>query len=154
MTDFLYSELMTIYFQMRKQVITFHSVYPCRTLIFYYLFISTVHIFIWQNVIYKYSLFLHALFPFPFVSFNHIVLVVPLSACVLSKTLNWDLLQLINCSVLRSIPITETSSLLWRLLTSYGSLLLWLMIPPIGSPTVKNVIFPIIYPPCLLPVLC
>ena len=49
---------------------------------------------------------------FPFVSFNHIVLVVPLSACVLSKTLNWDLLQLINCSVLRSIPITETSSLL------------------------------------------
>ena len=34
------------------------------------------------------------------------------------------LLQLIDCSALRSIPITGTSSLLWLLLTSHSSLLL------------------------------
>ena len=36
----------------------------------------------------------------------------------------WNVLQLIDCSVLRSIPITGTSSLLRPLLTSHSSLLL------------------------------
>ena len=34
-----------------------------------------------------------------------------------------DILKLIDCSSLRSIPITETSSLLWTRLTSHSSLL-------------------------------
>ena len=35
-----------------------------------------------------------------------------------------DILKLIDCSPLRSISITETSSLLWARLTSHSSLLL------------------------------
>ena len=44
--------------------------------------------------------------------------------------------------------------LLLTQLTSYDSLLLWLMKPLIGSPRLKYAIFLITYPPCLLPVLC
>ncbi len=62
----------------------------------------------------------------------------------------WNVLQLIDCSALRSIPITGTSSLLWLLLTSHSSLLLQLMIPPVRPPRLRCTFFPLIYPPHLL----
>ena len=62
----------------------------------------------------------------------------------------WNVLQLIDCSPLRSIPITGTSSLLWALLTSHSSLLLRLMRPPVRPPRLRCALFPLIYPPHLL----
>jgi len=61
----------------------------------------------------------------------------------------WNVLQLIDCSALRSIPITGTSSLLWLLLTSHSSLLLWLMRPLVRPPRLRCALFPLIYPPHL-----
>ena len=60
-----------------------------------------------------------------------------------------DILKLIDCSALRSIPITETSSLLWLLLASHSSLLLRLMVPPVRPPRLRCALFPLIYPPHL-----
>ena len=60
------------------------------------------------------------------------------------------LLKLIDCSPLCSISITETSSLLWALLTSHSSLLLRLMRPPVRPPRLRCTLFPLIYPPHLL----
>ena len=62
----------------------------------------------------------------------------------------WNVLQLIDCSPLRSIPITGTSSLLWALLTSHSSLLLRLMRPPVRPPRLRCALFPLIYLPHLL----
>ena len=62
----------------------------------------------------------------------------------------WNVLQLIDCSPLRSIPVTGTSSLLWALLTSHSSLLLRLMRPPVRPPRLRCTLFPLIYPPHLL----
>ena len=62
----------------------------------------------------------------------------------------WNVLQLFDCSVLRSIPITETSSLLCPLLTSHSSLLLRLMEPPARPPRLRCALFPLIYLPHLL----
>jgi hypothetical protein len=62
----------------------------------------------------------------------------------------WNVLQLIDCSPLRSIPITGTSSLLWALLTSHSSLLLRLMRPPVRSPRLRCTLFPLIHLPHLL----
>jgi len=62
----------------------------------------------------------------------------------------WNVLQLIDCSPLRSIPITGTSSLLWALLTSHSSLLLRLMRPPVRPPRLRCTLFPLIYLPHLL----
>ena len=62
----------------------------------------------------------------------------------------WNVLQLIDCSALRSIPITGTSSLLWPLLTSHSSLLLRLMRPPVRSPRLRCTLFPLIHLPHLL----
>ena len=62
----------------------------------------------------------------------------------------WNVLQLIDCSPLHSIPITGTSSLLWALLTSHSSLLLRLMRPPVRPPRLRCWLFPLIYPPHLL----
>ena len=62
----------------------------------------------------------------------------------------WNVLQLIDCSPLRSIPITGTSSLLWALLTSHSSLLLRLMRPPARPPRLRCTLFPLIYLPHLL----
>ena len=53
----------------------------------------------------------------------------------------WNVLQLIDCSPLRSVPITGTSSLLWALLTSHSSLLLQLMEPPVRSPRLRCALF-------------
>ncbi len=61
----------------------------------------------------------------------------------------WNVLQLIDCSALRSIPITGTSSLLWLLLTSHSSLLLRLMRPPVRPPHLRYGLFPLIYLPHL-----
>ena len=61
----------------------------------------------------------------------------------------WNVLQLIDCSPLRSIPITGTSSLLWALLTSHSSLLLRLMAPPARPPRLRCTLFPLIYLPHL-----
>ena len=61
----------------------------------------------------------------------------------------WNVLQLIDCSALRSIPITETSPLLWLLLTSHSSLLLRLMRPSVRPPQLRCVLFPSIYLPHL-----
>ena len=72
-----------------------------------------------------------------------------LSTDVASAT-KWNVLQLIDCSPLRSIPITGTSSLLWALLTSHSSLLLRLMRPPVRPPRLRCALFPLIYPPHLL----
>ena len=56
-----------------------------------------------------------------------------------------DLLQLIDCSALRSIPITGTSSLLWLLLTSHYSLLL--RISPLVRPHgISRQSFPVYLP--------
>ena len=62
----------------------------------------------------------------------------------------WNVLQLIDCSPLRSIPITGTSSLLWALLTSHSSLLLRLMRPPVRPPRLRCTLFSLIYLPHLL----
>ena len=62
----------------------------------------------------------------------------------------WNVLQLIDCSPLRSIPITGTSSLLWALLTSHSSLSLRLMRPPVRSPRLRCALFPLIHLPHLL----
>ena len=62
----------------------------------------------------------------------------------------WNVLQLIDCSPLRSILITGTSSLLWALLTSHSSLLLRLMRPPVRPPRLRCTLFPLIYLPHLL----
>ena len=62
----------------------------------------------------------------------------------------WNVLQLIDCSPLRSIPITGTSSLLWALLTSHSSLLLRLMRPPVRPPRLRCSLFPLIHLPHLL----
>ena len=62
----------------------------------------------------------------------------------------WNVLQLIDCSPLRSIPITGTSSLLWALLTSHSSLLLRLMRPPVRPPRLRCALFPLIHLPHLL----
>ena len=62
----------------------------------------------------------------------------------------WNVLQLIDCSALRSIPITGTSSLLWLLLTSHSSLLLRLTRPPVRPPQLRCVLFPSMYLPHLL----
>ena len=62
----------------------------------------------------------------------------------------WNVLQLVDCSPLRSIPITGTSSLLWALLTSHSSLLLRLMRPPVRSPRLRCTLFPLIHLPHLL----
>ena len=62
----------------------------------------------------------------------------------------WNVLQLIDCLPLRSIPITGTSSLLWALLTSHSSLLLRLMRPPVRPPRLRCALFPLIYLPHLL----
>ena len=62
----------------------------------------------------------------------------------------WNVLQLIDCSPLHSIPITGTSSLLWALLTSHSSLLLRLMRPPVRPPRLRCALFPLIYLPHLL----
>ena len=62
----------------------------------------------------------------------------------------WNVLQLIDCSALRSIPITGTSSLLWLLLTSHSSLLLRLMRPPVRPPRLRCSLFPLIHLPHLL----
>ena len=72
-----------------------------------------------------------------------------LSTGVASAT-KWNVLQLIDCSPLHSISITETSSLLWVLLTSHSSLLLRLMRPPVRPPRLRCWLFPLIYPPHLL----
>ena len=62
----------------------------------------------------------------------------------------WNVLQLIDCSALRSVPITGTSSLLWLLLTSHNSLLLRLMRPPVRPPQLRCVFFSSMYLPHLL----
>ena len=62
----------------------------------------------------------------------------------------WNVLQLIDCSALRSIPITGTSSLLWPLLTSHSSLLLRLMRPPVRPPRLRCAFFPSMHLPYLL----
>ena len=62
----------------------------------------------------------------------------------------WNILQLIDCSPLRSTPITGASSLLWALLTSHNSLLLRLMEPPVRPPRLRCTLFPLIYLPHLL----
>ena len=62
----------------------------------------------------------------------------------------WNVLQLIDCSALRSILITRISSLLWLLLTSHSSLLLWLMEPPVRPPQLRCELFLLICLPHLL----
>ena len=62
----------------------------------------------------------------------------------------WNVLQLIDCSPLRSTPITGTSSLLWALLTSHSSLLLRLMRPPVRPPRLRRALFSLIHLPHLL----
>ena len=62
----------------------------------------------------------------------------------------WNVLQLIDCSALRSIPITGTSSLLWLLLTSHSSLLLRLMKPPVRPPQLRCELFPSMHLPHVL----
>ena len=62
----------------------------------------------------------------------------------------WNVLQLIDCSALRSIPITGTSPLLWLLLTSHSSLLLRLMRPPVRPPRLRCELFPSMHLPHLL----
>ena len=73
-----------------------------------------------------------------------------MSSSVVALATKWNVLQLIDCSVLRSVPITGTSSLLWLLLTSHSSLLLRLMRPSVRSPRLRCELFPLIYLPHLL----
>ena len=72
-----------------------------------------------------------------------------LSTDVASAT-KWNVLQLIDCSALHSIPITGTSLLLWLLLTSHSSLLLRLMGPPVRPPRLRCALFPSMHLPHLL----
>ena len=83
--------------------------------------------------------------PFAFAAFGY--LSAPTDVAPATK---WNVLQLIDCSPLRSIPITGTSTLLWALLTSHSSLLLRLMRPPVRPPRLRRALFPLIYPPHLL----
>ena len=83
--------------------------------------------------------------PFAFAAFG--CLSAPTDVALATK---WKVLQLIDCSALRSIPITGTSSLLWLLLTSHSSLLLRLMGPPVRPPRLRCTLFPLIYMPHLL----
>ena len=83
--------------------------------------------------------------PFAFAAFGY--LSAPTDVALATK---WNVLQLIDCSALRSIPITGTSSLLWLLLTSHSSLLLRLMRPPVRPPRLRCTLFPLIYLPHLL----
>ena len=82
------------------------------------------------------------------------LLLLPLPPLTLSTDVapatKWNVLQLIDCSALRSIPITGTSSLLWPLLTSHSSLLLRLMKPPVRPPRLRCELFPLIHLPHLL----
>ena len=74
------------------------------------------------------------------------------SADVVSSAIE-TILQLIDCSALHSISITEISSLLWLRLTSHSSLLLGLFQTPMRPPRLRCVLFPLIYSPHLLAVL-
>ena len=65
-------------------------------------------------------------------------------------TTKWNVLQPIDCSALRFIPITGISSLLWILLTSHSSLLLRLMRPPVRPPQLRCELFPSMHLPHLL----
>lgn len=56
----------------------------------------------------------------------------------------------IDCSALHSIPITETSSLLWLLLTFHSLLLLQPIKPPVRPPQLRCGLFPSIHLPHLL----
>jgi len=67
-----------------------------------------------------------------------------------ASTTKWNVLQQIDCSALRSIPITGTSLLLWLLLTSHSSLLLRLMRPPVRPPRLRCTLFSLIHLPHLL----
>ena len=82
------------------------------------------------------------------------LLLLPLPPLTLSTDVapatKWNVLQLIDCSPLRSIPITGTSSLLWALLTSHSSLLLQLMRPSVRPPHIRCTLFPSMYLPHLL----
>ena len=85
------------------------------------------------------------------VSFLPLLPLPPLTLSTdVAQTTKWNVLQLIDCSPLRSIPITGTSSLLWALLTSHSSLLLRLMRPPVRPPRLRCTLFPLIYLPHLL----
>jgi len=85
------------------------------------------------------------------VSFLPLLSLPPLTLSTdVAPTTKWNVLQLIDCSPLRSIPITGTSSLLWAMLTSHSSLLLRLMRPPVRPPRLRCTLFPLTYPPHLL----
>ena len=85
------------------------------------------------------------------VSFLPLLPLPPLkSSTDVAPATKWNVLQLIDCSALHSIPITETSSLLWLLLTSHSSLLLRLMRPPVRPPRLRCTLFPLIHLPHLL----
>ena len=85
------------------------------------------------------------------VSFLPLLPLPPLTSSTdVASATKWNVLQLIDCSPLHSIPITGTSSLLWVLLTSHSSLLLRLMRPPVRPPRLRCGLFPLIYPPHLL----
>lgn len=64
--------------------------------------------------------------------------------------MKWNVLQLVDCSILRPIPVTGTSSLLWLLLISHNSLLLRLMGPSVRPPQLRCVSFSSVCLPCLL----
>ena len=83
--------------------------------------------------------------PFASAVFGH--LTAPTDVALATK---WNVLQLIDCSALRSIPITGTSLLLWLLLTSHSSLLLRLMGPPVRPPRLRRALFSLIHLPHLL----
>ena len=79
------------------------------------------------------------------VSFLPLLPLPPLTLSTdVAQTTKWNVLQLIDCSPLRSTSITEASSLLWALLTSHSSLLLRLMRPPVRSPRLRCTLFPLI----------
>ena len=85
------------------------------------------------------------------VSFLPLLPLPPLTSSTdVAPATKWNVLQLIDCSPLHSIPITGTSSLLWALLTSHSSLLLRLMRPPVRPPRLRFALFPLIYPPHIL----
>ena len=85
------------------------------------------------------------------VSFLPLLPLPPLTLSTdVAQTTKWNVLQLIDCLPLCSIPITGTSSLLWALLTSHSSLLLQLMGPPVRSPRLRCTLFPLICLPHLL----
>ena len=85
------------------------------------------------------------------VSFLPLLSLPPLKLSTgVALTTKWNVLQLIDCSALRSVPITGTSSLLWLLLTSHSSLLLRLLNPSVRPPQLRRSIFPLTYPPHLL----